>query len=301
MTEPLVSVLVPAYRAAPYIANCLQSVMAQSYPHLELILVDDCSPDDTFDIARQTIGSWPRATVLRNAVNLGNRANFQSLLALGKGSLIKFVCNDDVLRPDAVARLVDALESDKDIALATSWRTPIDASGAALPIDSVPQPPLEGDAVIPGTAAGNHLLRHLRNWIGEPTTVLFRRDLLPIADLYRLGVAAPARNLDVVWWLKLLSRGSLAVVGDSLSQFRLHAGQVTQQVSRSELVLAWYDIIVGARSLGFLSDPTDEIAAWSAFASILGAQAPVMEPDARPRALEIAQLVSGRLGELCVA
>ena len=301
VAEPLVSVLVPAYRCETFIGECLRSVMAQSYAHLELIVVDDCSPDSTFEVAVETVRDWPRATVFRNEENLGNRENFRRLLGLGRGPLVKFLCADDLLAPDAVARLVSALESDPAIGLATSRRVPIDEVGAVLPLQMLPQPPVRANAVVDGHEAGNHLLRNLRNWIGEPTTVLFRRSLLPLGGLYDLGSAAPSRNLDVVWWLKILQRSSLAVVADTLSSFRQHGGQVTKQVGTAELVLAWYDIIVGARHIGFLGDGADELTAWTSFAGMLNAHGAELALHDPARARTIVGAVTARLTSLCAA
>ena len=301
MAEPLVSVLVPAYRCEAFIGECLRSVMAQSYGHLELIVVDDCSPDSTFEVAAETVRDWPGATVLRNEENLGNRENFRRLLGLGRGPLVKFLCADDLLAPAAVARMVGALESDPGIGLATSRRVPIDEAGAVLPLRLLPQPPVHADAVIDGFEAGNHLLRSLQNWIGEPTTVLFRRALLPVDAPFNLGSASPGRNLDVVWWLKILSRSRLAVVADTLSSFRQHGSQVTKQVGTAELVLAWYDIIVGAREIGFLGDVTDELTAWTSFAGLLNAHGAELALHDPARAGTVVGAVTARLTSLCAA
>ena len=301
MGSPLVSVLIPAYRAEAYIGDCLRSVMDQTYPDVELVVVDDCSPDATYEVAVETVRDRERATVLRNDANLGNRENFRRLLAMGTGPLVKFLCNDDLLAPHALTRMVAAVEADPTVAMVTSRRLPIDEAGAPLPIGMLPQPAVIEDTAIDGLVAGNQLLRGLANWIGEPTTVLFRRELLSVADPYGLGGYCPAWNLDVVWWLKILRHGSLAVVADTLSSFRMHTGQVSQQLSRGALVLAWHDIILGARELGYLADPFDEIAAWSCFVQMLQANAAGFDTSEMEVAGRIAPEVAARLGELCPA
>ena len=301
MGEPLVSVLVPAYKAEAFVGQCLRSVLDQTYPNLEVIVIDDGSPDATFDVAVETLRGVPDVTVLRNEVNLGHRDTFRRLLTLARASLVKFVCNDDLLAPHALSRMVGALVSHPEAGMATSRRIPIDASGAALPMECLPQPPVSADTVVDGIVAGNSLLSGLRNWIGEPTTVLFRRPLLSLSGLYELGGRAPARNIDVVWWLKILAQGRLAVINDDLSSFRLHTDQISRTTSRAELVLAWQDIILGARNLGFLTQPDQEIRAWAAFAQTLEANVDTFDEADRGRALEIIGSVSVRLGELCPA
>ena len=299
MDRPLVSVLVPAYRAEPFIGDCLRSVMNQTYPEIELIVVDDCSPDATYHVAVETVAHWPRAKVLCNDVNVGNRENFRRLLGMGSGPLVKFLCNDDLLAPDAVERMVAALEADPTVAMVTSPRQPIDGTGNLLPLGMVPQPAVVGDTVLDGPAAGNRLLRTMANWIGEPTTVLFRREHLPVEEMYTIGGHFPEWNLDVVWWLKILQRGSLAVVADTLSCFRVHTGQVTQQLRRGALVLAWHDVILGARQAGYLTDPLDEVGAWSRFVEDLQATVASFDGPELDRVGQIAPQVAARLTELC--
>ena len=301
MGEPLVSVLVPTYNAEAYVGSCLRSVLDQTYANLEVVVVDDRSPDATFEVVVETLRGLPGATVLRNDENLGHRETFRRLLTTARGSLVKFVCHDDLLAPHALSRLAGALDSHPEAAMATSRRTPIDASGAALPVDYLPQPPFSVDALVDGMGAGNDVLCGMRNWIGEPTTVLFRRELLPISGLYELGGRAPARNLDVVWWLKILAHGRLAVINDHLSSFRFHTDQISRTTSRAELVLAWRDIILGARNLGFLARPEQEILAWAAFVQTLQANVDTFDEADRARAVEVIGSVAARLGDLCPA
>ncbi|HEX5265694.1 MAG TPA: glycosyltransferase family A protein [Acidimicrobiales bacterium] len=301
MGELLVSVLVPAYKAEAFIGPCLRSVLDQSYPNLEIVVLDDCSPDATFEVAVESLRGVPNATVRRHDVNLGHRDTFRQLLATARGSLVKFVCNDDLLAPHAISRLAGALIAHPEAGIATSRRTPIDASGAALPVDHLPQPPCSADSLVDGMAAGNDLLCGQRNWIGEPTTVLFRRELLPLDGVYEIGGRAPARNIDVVWWLKILAQGRLAVINEHLSSFRLHTDQISRTTSRAELVLAWQDIILGARNLGFLAEADQEILAWAAFAQTLQANVDTFDEADRHRSLEVIRSVAARLGELCPA
>ena len=74
MTLPLVSIAIPAYKHAAFIEECLASVCAQTYPELELVLIDDGSPDDTFAIAQRYLeahGKRFRRIVLERRENDG--------------------------------------------------------------------------------------------------------------------------------------------------------------------------------------------------------------------------------------
>ncbi|HET6875737.1 MAG TPA: glycosyltransferase family A protein [Acidimicrobiales bacterium] len=300
MGSPLVSVLVPTYNAETFVGDCLRSIMAQTYADIELIVVDDRSTDATFEVARETLGGWPGATVLRNDVNLGNLGNARRLLTMARGPLVKFVCNDDLLAPEAISRLVAALVDHPQAVLATSHRTPIDSSGAPLSLDLIPLPPFPVDALVDGMAAGNDMLCNLRNWIGEPTTVLFRRHLLPPdGDLYKLGDRTVGPNADVAWWLKMLAQGPAVVINEHLSSFRVHPGQVTRTTGLADLVLDWYDIIVGSRAFGYLAEPELEISSWTVFADTVSRHAHSFDEEGRLRAIEVTSSVASRLGALC--
>ncbi|MES1202422.1 MAG: glycosyltransferase, partial [Pseudomonadota bacterium] len=116
MAEPLVSVVVPAYRHAPYIEACLNSILGQTYRRLELILVDDASPDATFDIAQDVLarhgGRFERIALRRNHFNRGAHASLNRGLGLAAGDFISFMNSDDAYAPTRVETLVDALTAE---------------------------------------------------------------------------------------------------------------------------------------------------------------------------------------------
>lgn len=298
----MVSLLVPTFNSAPFVGECIKSVLGQTFENLEILVIDDCSTDGTYEAVQQVVDGDPRVTVLRNEHNLGNRGNFERCLAAATAPLVKFVCGDDVLAPEAVDRMVRLIADRPDMALVTSHRRRIDELGNALPDVSGPISLGADDSVVDGFAAGNLLLSRCFNWIGEPTTVLFRRDLLPVGDLYHLGSAAPARNLDVVWWLKIAAGYRIGVITDTLSAFRIHAGQQSQQSSiMPDLVLSWYDIILGATEIGYLADPNDESQALAAFVANVQQHLPLLPRSAHPRIASTLAKVDARLRQLVAA
>ncbi len=299
---PLVDVLVPTFNSAAYIAECLASVMGQTYPNLSIVVVDDASSDATFDLAREVTAHDGRVTVTRNGTNLGNRGNFEHCLRQARAPYVKFVCADDVLEPTAVARLVALAESSPDVTLVTSRRLTVDERGAVLAMPQVPDQVGGTDAVFDGTAAGDLVLTAGQNWIGEPTTVLFRRESLDLDALYRIGSAAPRRNLDIVWWLKIMAGHRMGVVADVLSRFRVHGGQQSSQASlRADLVLSWYDIIVGAIDIGYLRSPIAQSQALATFVQTVQSNVTAFAPADVPRAVATLGRVEARLKELVAA
>ena len=93
-TQPLLSVIVPVYNAAPYLRRCLDSICGQTYPNLEIILIDDGSTDSSLEICKQYAAKDPRVRVLHQA-NKGLPATRNVGIEQSKGEFFTFVDSDD--------------------------------------------------------------------------------------------------------------------------------------------------------------------------------------------------------------
>ncbi len=110
MTPPLVSVLMTAYNREQYIAEAIESVLASTYKNFELIIVDDCSTDNTVAISRKYEAQDERISVYVNEKNLGQFPNRNKASEYANGKYIYYADSDDSLMPDGLQRLVDAME-----------------------------------------------------------------------------------------------------------------------------------------------------------------------------------------------
>lgn len=106
MSPPLVSILVPCYNAAPWLAATLESALAQTWPHIEIIVVDDGSRDDSLAIAR---GFEARGVHVIAQPNRGQCAAFNRALAMARGDYFEYLDADDLLAPDKIARQLSRL------------------------------------------------------------------------------------------------------------------------------------------------------------------------------------------------
>ncbi|MBS1557224.1 MAG: glycosyltransferase family 2 protein [Bacteroidetes bacterium] len=106
---PLVSILMTAYNREKYIAEAIESVLASTYTHFELIIVDDGSKDKTVAIAR-TYEQDPRVKVYVNEKNLGDYPNRNRAASYAKGKYLKYVDADDYLYPGGLEVLVAMME-----------------------------------------------------------------------------------------------------------------------------------------------------------------------------------------------
>lgn len=106
---PLVSFVVPCYKHGHFLVECVGSILSQTYANVEVLIMDDCSPDDTPVIARSF--QDPRVTHVRNERNLGHLANYNKGIGLAQGKYVWLINVDDYLRrPHVLERFVDTLE-----------------------------------------------------------------------------------------------------------------------------------------------------------------------------------------------
>lgn len=125
-TNPLVSVIILNFNGESYLSNCLNSVLHNSYPNFEAVLVDNASTDRSIENVRSSYSSDQRLRIIENQENLGfsggNNIGFQH----AKGEYIVFLNNDTIVASDWLTNLVDALETDSTIGLAQSLILNID-------------------------------------------------------------------------------------------------------------------------------------------------------------------------------
>ncbi|MBM7504043.1 glycosyltransferase family 2 protein [Agromyces aurantiacus] len=117
---PLVTALVPTYNGAAFITRTLDSLAAQTWPNLEILIGDDRSTDDTLEVVRRFAERHPNTRILERESNLGWLGNSNDLMANARGELLFFAFHDDVVAPTYVEALVAALRDRPGAVLAFS-------------------------------------------------------------------------------------------------------------------------------------------------------------------------------------
>lgn len=107
--RPLVSVLMTAYNREQYIVEAIKSVLASSYTNFELIVVDDCSSDNTVEIARAYEENDKRVKVYVNENNLGDYPNRNVAAGYAKGEFIMYLDSDDTILKDGIERCLNMM------------------------------------------------------------------------------------------------------------------------------------------------------------------------------------------------
>jgi glycosyltransferase involved in cell wall biosynthesis len=224
MTLPLVSVLIPAYHER-FFDEALASARCQSYAPLEIVVCDD-SPGTRIGVIASATGD-SRVRYVRNATRLGFDGNFTECLHQARGELIKYLNDDDRLRPGCVAVLAGAFSEFAGVTLAATRRSVIDENGAAVADRQATQPISVATCRIEGRELGNLVLVNSLNLIGEPSAAMFRRSDLVLEDdhVFRWGGRDYHCLADMGLWLRLLAKGAAYYHAAPLCEYRVHAGQ----------------------------------------------------------------------------
>lgn len=127
---PDVTVLVPSYNHGAYIQECLQSVLAQRHTSFRLLVVDDCSPDDTVEKARAR--SDRRIEVRVNGENLGLGNSVLAALATIDTPYVALLNSDDLYHPDRLGRCCKVLDGQPEVNLVTTGMRLVDADGGEI-------------------------------------------------------------------------------------------------------------------------------------------------------------------------
>lgn len=215
---PLASICIPSYNYAKYIAFAIESVLGQTYRNFELIVVDDCSQDNTEEIIRKYAALNRKIRIYRNETNLGMVGNWNRCLELAHGNYVKVMGADDLLEPSCLEKSVKFLESNPNVSLLSCTRTLIDKDGQPIRTSAYSH----RFQVVAGTRAIKKCF-FTANLIGEPAAVMFRKK-----DAAR-GFDPRYRQLtDLEMWFNLLEKGDFAFIPEPLCRFRVHQEQTTK-------------------------------------------------------------------------
>jgi hypothetical protein len=219
--RPLVSVVMSVRDEERFVAQAVESILAQTLPDLELVVVDDASTDRTPEILSTQARRDARLRVCR----LPGRSGLAAALNLGcgqaRGTLIARMDGDDVALPHRLASQVAFLRAHPDVALVGGGAIVIDAAGR--PLDT--RCPPAGDAQIRASLDRRNCLIH--------STVTLRRDALRALGGYR---AAFLHAEDYDLWLRFAERHRLANLPEPVLRYRVHGTQVSQHALEQQVV-----------------------------------------------------------------
>ncbi|MCQ1952818.1 glycosyltransferase family A protein [Arthrobacter sp. zg-Y238] len=225
--SPRVSIVIPAYNNAAYLAATLESVTAQTYPDFEVVIADHSSIDGTSEIIQSFAGD-PRIRVLSPTPHGGGaKANWNRVSQHAEGEWIKLVCGDDLIAPEALEIQMAAAQEHPSAVMVASKRAVVDAHGAPV-IASRGLAGLEG--LVSGRDAVRATVRSGTNIFGEPAAVLLRRDAL--ADGWWDDTFP--YMIDETAYVRVLRSGDCVAVPQTLASFRISASQWSVRLAKAQ-------------------------------------------------------------------
>ncbi len=228
--EPLVSVVTPVYNGALYLKECIESVLAQAYSNWEYIIVNNCSTDETLQIAEEYARREKRIQVHSNDRLLDIIANHNRAFRLiSPGSkYCKVVSADDWLFPECLTRMVCVAEANPSVGIVGSYQLSGGGSDGRkwwIKWAEVPYP----RPVTPGRDVCRSQLLGGPYVFGTPTSILYRSDLVRAQESYYPN---PTAEADTSACYKYLQQSDFGFVHQVLSYERIH-GQAMSAECRS--------------------------------------------------------------------
>jgi len=211
-TTPTVSVVVPCYRYGHYLPDAVASALDQPGVEVEVIVVDDASPDDSADVARALAAADPRVRLLVHEQNRGHIQTYNDGLALARGDYVSLLSADDLLTPGALTRAAALFEAHPGVGLVYGYARSFEET---VP---VADPRVRSWSVYPGRQWLGLAARRGRCFISSPEAVV-RRELL--AD--RGYDPRLPHSADFAMWLRAAARWDVARVnGPVQAWYRVH-------------------------------------------------------------------------------
>lgn len=205
---PLVSVITPTYNAAKFIRNTIDSVKQQTYPHWELLLIDDCSTDETVQIIQEELKD-SRIHLITLTHNGGAAVARNTGITAAKGRYIAFLDSDDLWLPQKLEKQVQFMQ-EKDIAFSFSRYGIIREDGTDT----------QFVVKIPSQIDYRGLLK---NTIIGCLTVMLDTEKLGLVQMPNIRT-----RQDTAMWLQILKRGYVAYgMQEELSKYRKVGGSIS--------------------------------------------------------------------------
>ncbi|SDZ41096.1 glycosyltransferase family 2 protein [Herbiconiux ginsengi] len=235
---PRLSVVIPAFNNADFIADAVRSVLDQDHPDFELVVADHSSTDDTRAVL-ETFADDPRVTLLNTPAGGGAEANWRRVSEAATGEYLKLLPGDDLLYPGALRAHSDALDVHPGVVLVSSPRDILDARGRV----TIKKRGLQGVArrQQPGVEVIRQTVRRGTNVFGEPGCVTMRRETLEQAGGWD---ARFPYLIDQTSYSKVLLRGDYLPIDQAFAGFRVNQGQwsvalVNEQAAQAKAYHAW--------------------------------------------------------------
>lgn len=215
--KPLVSVVTPVYNGADFLAECIESVLKQTYDNFEYIIVNNCSTDNTLEIAQAYAGRDSRVSVRSNERFVGVIENHNIAFGLisPEAKYCKVVSADDWIYPECLARMVALAETHPSAGVIGSYQLSGGGEKWYVRTDGLPY----HSTLVPGRQICRLHLLALLDVLGNPTSNLYRSDIIRSSRYFYPNSTAEA---DISACFQALRTTDFGFVHQVLSYERVH-------------------------------------------------------------------------------
>lgn len=203
---PLVSIVLPTYNGSRYLAESLDSCLAQTAKDWELIIVDDGSTDSTSEIIARYVAMDPRIRSIRNPVNRRTPGSLNTGFGASAGQLLTWTSDDNRFRPNAIEELSRCLQAHPDVGFVYSTMTLIDSEG-------------KEKGVVPAQPPERLLVSNVVN-----ASFMYRRQVYEVVGGYAADMFLVE---DYDYWLRVCAKFKMMALDKNLYEYRVHAQALT--------------------------------------------------------------------------
>jgi glycosyltransferase involved in cell wall biosynthesis len=221
---PTVSVIIPCYKYGHWVTGCVQSLLSNRGVELDILVIDDCSPDDSWETVKRLPELDPRIRVERNEVNRGVVPTCNDAVAAAKGDYVVLISADDGAAPGWLDRAVAHLEANADATFAYGPYAPFS--------DAFPEPDT--------TTPENVIVYKGHDWLRDRCAdglglIASPEVVVRTSAQHRVGGfgADMQYSGDMEMWMRLASIGDVVfAAGPPAAYYRVHAGSMQQSAKR---------------------------------------------------------------------
>jgi FkbM family methyltransferase len=225
---PKVSILIPTFNRANYLKMAVDSALAQTYPNTEVLVLDDCSTDETVNLSR-TYRNATNVKFIRNETNIGFIDNWNKAVSLSCGEYIKIMGDDDILSPECVAEQARILDEHHDVGVVCCNLSVIDESNR-IKSGNNSYKLFSRDMKENGQEfIKNYLLG--KRAVGWPTAILFRRRDIDEAGYFDIEAGCAA---DIDMWCRILRVKDFYYLDKMLAYNRQFPGNLSRKLQAND-------------------------------------------------------------------
>ncbi len=228
----LVSIITPSYNTGKYISKTIESVLSQTYSNWEMIIIDDCSTDDTDKIVNK-FSNDKRIKFIKNKKNCGAAISRNIALKEANGEYIAFLDSDDVWNKDKLEKQIKFMEDNNYYFTYTNYEM-IDEKSKSL------------NKFVTGPKKITKFKMYNFCWPGC-LTVMYNQNRVGVIQIENLP-----KNNDYAIWLKVIEKNNCYLLNENLAKYRIREGSISRS-SKIKLIKYHYSLFRNGEHKGVVS------------------------------------------------